>query len=298
MARIKGEMDKASRKTLLKMQRNEITEHHIYTRLARSVKDAANRKILVKVAADELRHYGKIREVTGAEVRPDRAKILFYTFLSSVFGLSFGLKLMESGESLASKLYKGASREIAVLASFYADEVRHERSLLGILSEEWLEYAGSIILGLNDALVELTGALAGLTFALQNNRLVALAGLVTGLAASLSMAASSYLSAKEDAGEQSVKKPLKSALYTGVTYVVTVTLLIIPYFTIPNPFAALIVTLGIAFAIIFLYTFYITTAKGLKFFRRFIEMAAISFAIAAISFFAGLGLKTVLGVDV
>ena len=75
------------------------------------------------------------------------------------------------------------------------DEDRHESQLLGMLDEERLQYVGSMVLGLSDALVELTGTLAGLTFALQNNRLVALSGLITGISATLSMTSSEYLSA-------------------------------------------------------------------------------------------------------
>jgi len=73
-----------------------------------------------------------------------------------------------------------------------------------------------MVLGLNDALVELTGTLAGLTFALKNTRLIALSGLITGIAATLSMAASEYLSART---EQESSRALKSSLYTGGAYV-------------------------------------------------------------------------------
>ena len=92
------------------------------------------------------------------------------------------------------------------------------------INEERLNYTGSIVLGLNDALVELTGTLAGLTFALQNTKLTALAGLITGIAASFSMAASEYLSQRSE-GES--ERASTSALYTGVAYICTVALLIL-----------------------------------------------------------------------
>ncbi|MBN2739087.1 MAG: VIT1/CCC1 transporter family protein [Spirochaetales bacterium] len=279
------------------MQKNEITEYWIYKKLAESTKDEHNRKVLAGIAQDELRHYKTLEKATQKPAKPSRFKILFYTLISKIFGLSFGLKLMEKGESIASRIYEEFSTSTKELKALSIDEQRHEKDLLNILSEERLEYAGSIILGLNDALVELTGALAGLTFALQNNKLIALAGLVTGFAASLSMAASGYLSSKEEAEQNQAKSPIKAALYTGITYVMTVILLILPYFLFANVFVSLAVTLGTAITIIFLYTFYITTAKGLKFWGRFLEMAIISLVIAAIGFFAGLGLKIFLGVE-
>jgi hypothetical protein len=105
-----------------------------------------------------------------------------------------------------------------------ADEEKHEEELMGMLDEESLRYAGSVVLGLNDALVELTGALAGLTFAFRDSRTIALAGLITGISASFSMAASDYLSTKAD---EDGKNPLRSAIYTGLAYIVTVFILII-----------------------------------------------------------------------
>jgi VIT1/CCC1 family predicted Fe2+/Mn2+ transporter len=61
---------------------------------------------------------------------------------------------------------------------------------------------------------------------------------------------------------------------------------------------SLLVTVLLAVLIIFFYTFYITTAKALSFWGRFLEMAIISVGIAIISFFVGLVLKKFLGVDV
>ncbi len=115
------------------------------------------------------------------------------------------------------------------------DEDAHEQQILALLDEEHLRYTGSMVLGLNDALVELTGALAGFTLALQDTRLIALTGSITGIAAALSMAASEYLSTK---AEGMGKDPLKAALYTGIAYILTVLLLIAPYLLFANYYLA------------------------------------------------------------
>ena len=112
------------------------------------------------------------------------------------------------------------------------------------------------------------------------------------------MAASGYLSSREDDTKTDVKNPVKAALYTGIAYIITVIFLIAPYFIFSNVYVSLGVTLLVAIVIIFLYTFYITTAKGLNFRKRFTEMAVISISIAIIGFLAGIGLKAFLGVDV
>ncbi len=175
---------------LLKAQKNEITEYHIYTRLANSIKDRHNSEVLRKIANDEKAHYEVWKNYTGQEVKPDRRRIFFFFWISRIFGLTFGIKIMENGEEEAQINYRAIEEYVKDAKKIAKDEDAHEKELIALIEEERLDYVGSIVLGLNDALVELTGALAGLTFALQNTRLIALAGLITGIAASFSMAAS------------------------------------------------------------------------------------------------------------
>ena len=164
-----------------------------------------------------------------------------------------------------------------------------------MLDEESLKYAGSVVLGLNDALVELTGTLAGLTFALQNTRLIALAGLITGISASFSMASSEFLSVKSEGGEL---KPGRAALYTGIAYIFTVILLVLPYILIQSYLAALIATISIAILIIAIFNYYISVAKDFYFRKRFLEMAGISLGVAAISFIVGYFVRIAFGIDI
>ncbi|NTV23983.1 MAG: rubrerythrin family protein [Nanoarchaeota archaeon] len=285
-------MDNKNRKVLA-AQKNEITEHLIYKKLSEMIKEKKNKELLEKISDDELKHYRYWKSITGQDTEPDRLKVIFFTAVSYVFGLSFGLKLMENGEKLAQDAYSGF--EYPSSKNIMMDEQKHEREILGMLEEEKLEYASSIVLGLNDALVELTGALAGFTFALQNGKLIGIIGLITGVAASMSMAASGYLSSKE---EENDKAPIKSAIYTGVAYIITVFLLVLPFFLISNVFLSLALTMCTALLIIFSYTFYIAVAKGYTFWRRFIEMGMISLTVAGISFGLGFLIKAYFGVDI
>ncbi|MBU2639530.1 MAG: VIT1/CCC1 transporter family protein [Nanoarchaeota archaeon] len=278
---------------ILKAQKNEITEYKIYSYLSKKIKEGYNKKILKKIADDELKHYNFWKRLSKKDVKANFLRVYWYIFLATVFGLSFTLKFMENGENMAVKIYNGLKNKYKI-NSIIKDERVHERRLLNLIKEEKIEYAGSIVLGLNDALVELTGALAGLTFALQNAHIVAISGFIIGIAASLSMAASGYLSSKEG-GE---KNPLKSALYTGIAYVITVLLLIAPYVFLHTLYLALASTLTIAILIIAGYTFYITTAKNLKFWRRFLEMTIISLTVALITFSIGFLVRRWFGIEV
>ena len=164
-----------------------------------------------------------------------------------------------------------------------------------MIEEKKLEYVGSIVLGLNDALVELTGTLAGLTFALQNTRLIAIAGLITGIAASFSMAASQYLSTKAD---NNGSNAIASSFYTGLAYIFTVVILILPYFLFTNYFICLGLTLTLAVLVILFFNYYISVAKDLNFSKRFWEMFIISMGVAAFTFGIGYLVRIFLGIDI
>jgi VIT1/CCC1 family predicted Fe2+/Mn2+ transporter len=281
----------ALRPELLAAQRNEITEHRVYSKLAKSVRDPHNREILERIARDELRHYGFFKGQTGIDLAPSRWRSSAYLLISKVFGITFGLKLMERGEEKAQATYQRIAEHLQGIRAIAADEHDHEKELVGLLDEERLRYVGSVVLGLNDALVELTGALAGLSLALRTARLVAVAGLITGIAASFSMAASEYLSTKSEGGP---RNPVKSMIYTGVAYVLTVLFLIMPFLFLTNVYHSLAVTIFNAIVVILVFTFYISVAKDQPFKRRFLEMAGISLGVAGLSFCIGLLVRTVL----
>jgi VIT1/CCC1 family predicted Fe2+/Mn2+ transporter len=297
----KGEtmLDSQARERILCLQRNEITEHLIYRKLSLAVRDAGNQRVLDRISKEEFEHYHFWKRLTQADVQPSRWQVWKYFIISRILGITFGIKLMERGEKGAQVVYGEIARQIpdareGILGLVQSEE-EHEKQLINLIDEERLRYVGSMVLGLNDALVELTGALAGLTLALRETRLIAMAGLITGIAASLSMAASQYLSTKtEGDGED----PLRATLYTGFSYILTVIFLIFPFFVFQNPYVCLAFTLCNAIAVIFVFTFYISIAKDIPFRKRFFEMSIVSLGIAAISFGIGFLVKAFLNVDV
>ena len=283
------------RKKVILFQQTEITEYHIYKRLSKRIKSEENAKILDQIAEDELRHYKGWKEYTKEEVPPRWFFVWFYYIVSMLFGFTFGVKLMEMGEQAAQKNYADVAKAIPEATKYQAEEDKHEHQLIEMLDEERLQYAGSVVLGLNDALVELTGALAGLTLALQNTKLIALSGLITGIAASLSMAASEYLSTRS---EKTSKHPVRAAIYTGIAYITTVTLLILPYLLLDNYYIDLAISLSTAVIIIAVFNYYISVAKGESFRERFIEMAGLSLSVAAFSFVIGYFIRLWLGIEI
>jgi VIT1/CCC1 family predicted Fe2+/Mn2+ transporter len=283
------------RKQVLKFQRTEITEHHIYARLTKKVNSAENAQIMEKISQDELRHYDEWKRYSQQDIQPDWSKVWWYYLISRVFGYTFGIKLMEQGEQEAQHNYAQIASTIPDAGRLQHEENVHEEQLIGMLNEERLQYAGSVVLGLNDALVELTGALAGLTLALQNVKLIALSGLITGIAAAMSMAASEYLSTRS---EDTDKHPGRAAVYTGIAYIGTVFLLILPYLLFDNYYFDLAWALTTAVIIIAVFNYYISIAKGEPFRARFLEMAGLSLGVALFSFVIGYFIRQWLGIEV
>lgn len=288
-------LDSEQIKLIKQFQKNEITEYYIYSRLSRSIKSKKNAKILQDIGDDEMRHYLFWKKFSNADVRPNKLRIFKYFWIAKIFGITFGIKLMEKGEEGAQEAYKKVCEFIPEAQQIVDDEDAHEKELIGMLEEKKLEYVGSIVLGLNDALVELTGTLAGLTFALQNTKLIAVAGLITGIAASFSMAASEYLSTKT---EGNGSKALASSFYTGLAYIFTVIILILPYFLFTNYFVCLGMTMTFAVLVILLFNYYISVAKDLDFKKRFWEMFIISMGVAAFTFGIGYLVRIFIGVDI
>ncbi|NLM68891.1 MAG: rubrerythrin family protein [Firmicutes bacterium] len=278
------------------LQQNEVTERQIYLNLAKRVKKESDRATLRRIAGEEAKHAETWRRYTNKKLKPQWIKVWFYTIVSIILGYTFAIKIMEKGEKVAQQNYGQLLSEVPEAEQILREEEEHEEALIAMLDEDRLQYVGSMVLGLNDALVELTGTLAGLSFALQNNKLVALSGLITGISATLSMASSEYLSARSEGSTDAYK----SALYTGVMYIFAVVFLVLPYLLYPvdQYLAALITMLAIVVIIIFAFTYYISVAKDLPFKKRFAEMATISLSVAVLSFLVGFIVKYFLGIDI
>lgn len=275
-------------------QRTEITEYHVYKSLSRRMK-GKNREVLEKIAQDEKRHAGVWRRYTGMDQAPDRLMMFWYLLLAYVFGVTFAIKIMERNEGSAEETYGSVAGILPEAAELMYEEEEHEKALIDLLDEERLKYIGSMVLGLNDALVELTGALAGFTFALADGRVVGVAGLITGVAATLSMGASEFLSQRTDSGDLN---PLKAAVYTGIAYLVTVALLVTPFFIAASVYFALSWSLFHALIVILLFSYFVSVVKETPFRPAFLEMAAISLGVAAISFLIGLIARRFIPVDI
>jgi len=278
------------------VQKEEITAHHIYNNIAKKIKSDSNKKILKNIANDEKKHSAIWMKYTHKDATPNKLKVFWYSLISKILGFTFAIKLLERGEEISAKHYAILSKEIPEALNILQEEERHEDELIAMLDEEKLKYVGSIVLGLNDALVEITGTLAGLILAIQNTKIIALLGLVTGISATISMASSDYLASRSEGR----KDAAKSATYTGISYIVTVLLLVLPFLIFNNSeyILATIVMVLTTLLIIAAFNYYISVAQDAPFKKRFFEMASISIGVSFIAFIIGVAIKHFLGISI
>ncbi len=278
---------------LLDFQRDEITSYYTYMKISDRL-SGENRELIKRIAEDELRHYEIIRRFTGRDIKPDKVKIFLYSVLSMIFGLTFMIKLMERSEGRAQKGYEELLRVSQEFKGVIDDELEHEEKLANMIKEERVEYIGSMILGLSDALVELTGSLAGFSMALQSSKYIAAAGLITGIAASLSMSASEYLSRKSELRGN----PFRGAFYTGITYITVVIFLILPFLLMEDILSALLSMLSLASIMIVLFSVYLAIIRERSIMRSALEMLFISLGVAALSYTIGIAARGILGLSI
>jgi VIT1/CCC1 family predicted Fe2+/Mn2+ transporter len=279
---------------------DEYKAYLIYSALADVEKDPELRRLLRDLAKHELEHYKfwlKLSSKKEFSVNP--LEIFIVKLMRIVLGLTFVAKFLELKEKSAiagyTEFLKGAESKVKSKAkSIIAEETGHEHSMRGLIKEERVAFISSIILGLNDAMIELTGALVGFSFMFANPPLVAVTGLVTGIAASLSMAASAYM----QASHEEKKDAKKAAAYTGTSYIIVVLLLVAPFFLVQNVHSALAIMAATVFVIIASISYYSSVIFERDFKRQFGKMLLFSVGVSIISFALGSLFRAVSGVNV
>ena len=293
------QFSKQQMKCLIKFQRMEITERYLYLAVAKKARrKKENRDMILGIAEEELKHYNIWKKYSGQDVPPNYFAVFFGSLFTFIVGYVFMLKWMEKR---ADALF--TEKNLALLAPvipevelvIMQDEHRHESEILSLVDREALRFVGSIVLGLNDALVEMIGSLAGFTFAYQDAKLIAITGFITGVAASLSMAASEYLSLKSEGRPDAIT----ASVFTGAAYIIVVLLLIAPYILMPHQvYLALAMVVCTVLLIILMFNYYMAVVQSTPLWPRFLEMAVISLGVAGVSFIIGILAKTLWHIDV
>ncbi len=273
---------------------DEYSDYMLYDRLSRTVEaESPYSEALRELSATERRHYEFWkRYVPEEKPKLSKSKLYWVLLLRKVLGLTFASRYLDRHESKVIGEYRGLASMIpeADKKEFDAmvdDEVSHEKEFELRIETTAVRYISFIVLGLADALVEITGIHAGSLGLYSRTEIAGLAGIVAGAAASLAMASAAFAQAK-----QGFKGSARlSATYTGVSYFVTAVVLAAPYFLTKNMLYALSASLSLGVAILALTSYYssIITTKPFK--RDFLEILAIMFAVTVVLYIFGYSVR-------
>ncbi|MDA4126972.1 MAG: VIT1/CCC1 family protein [Thaumarchaeota archaeon] len=268
----------------------EFSDHALYDRLAKTVqKDSPFADVLKQLSATELEHYEFWRKyVPGKEPRLAKLKLYWVLFLRRFFGLTFATRYLDRHEGDVVKEYGSVAHLIPVsdknaFDQMVADEKEHENAFAQKIESSTISYISFVVLGLADALVEISGIHAGSLGFYDRTEIAGLAGVIAGAAASMAMASAAFAQAK-----QGFKGSARlSAAYTGVSYFITAIVLATPYFLTTNMIYALSSSLSLAVLILVLTTYYSTVIQSRPFSRDFLEILAILFGATIVLYAFG-----------
>ena len=269
---------------------DEFSDFTLYDRLSRTVNsNSPYKQVLMDLSATEHRHYEFWRKYAPEEKpRLARLKLYWVLFLRRFLGLTFATRYLDRHEANVVHEYQALARMIpesdkAAYEEMVADEREHEKAFAMKVESSAVQYISFVVLGLADALVEISGIHAGWLGLFEKTEIAGLAGVIAGGAASLAMASAAFAQAK-----QGFKGSARlSAIYTGVFYFITAIILATPYFLTASMLLALFSSLTLAVLILAMTTWYSIVIQQKPFLKDFVEILVILFGATILVFSLG-----------
>ncbi len=286
--------------------KDEYGDYIIYQALAKSHRNRRRPQrqrladIFQKLSETEYRHYQFWKKYSpNSEAHVSKLKLYGIILLEKILGATFAVKFLERHEKATIKEYENITKYIppddkSEFEEMLKDEKEHETSLAKQVQSGFVIYMSFVVLGLADAIVEISGIHAGSLGVYSSTELTGLAGIIAGAAASMAMASAAYAQAKQ--GFQG--SPGFSALMTGVSYFVSAILLASPYFLTKHAILAMSVSLSIAVVILAFTNFYNSIITSANFLRDFLELAGIMFGATIILFIFGQVIRHAFGITI
>ena len=283
---------------------DEFTDHLVYKKLSAIEKTESNRQMLLRLSEQEQVHF-KFWSNYLDGYHPRVKKYFIFTMLvfRRLLGLTFTVKLLERHEDKVIQEYKRFAETIPLqererLNSIIDDEEEHEKFFVSQINESVVKYMSFIVLGLADAIVEITGVHAGFLGVTSSTLIAGIAGLVVGVAAASSMASAAYLQSKQvHPNQEQTRSPIISAITTGIAYISTVIILALPYFFTEGMAYAFGVSVALALAMTAFFTFYSSVILEKKFARELLEGVGLTLGTAFITFMFGSWLGSFFGIS-
>ncbi len=277
---------------------DEYSDYLLYNALAMQEKDPNNKTALEKLSQHEHGHYLYWKKFAPSyEPVVSPFFLLRFRWMRRLFGLTFTVKFLERHEHVVIEEYKKIAETMAPdervkLEKIIQDEKEHEIFFVSQIKETVIKYIGFIALGLADAIVEITGVHAGFLGVTSSTLFAGISGLIVGFSAAISMGSAAYLQAKQDPS----RSAWASAVTTGISYILSVILLAIPYFLTQNMSLAFVFSILVGMSLIALLTFYSAVVFDRRFLREFLETVGLMLFTAGASYLLGLFIGKAFGI--
>ena len=282
---------------------DEYTDYLVYKRLSESSRTKSPRlkDALSRLAETERGHYEFWKKyVSDLKIHASNRTIYLTLLFRFIFGMTFAVKYLENHESVVIQRYKSISQLIPEpdkqrFNEIVKDEQEHEKMFMNEMQSSYVKYISFVVLGLADAIVEISGIHAGSLGIYSSTELTGLAGIVAGASASIAMASAAYAQAKQGEFKGS---PSISAVATGISYFVNAVILATPYFLTKTMSAAIGTSIVFAIIIIAFTSYYNSVVSEGNFKRDFAELAGIMLGASGALFVFGLLIRSVLGISI
>jgi VIT1/CCC1 family predicted Fe2+/Mn2+ transporter len=202
--------------SILEFYKGELLDSEMYSKFAKYEKNKGLKSAFEKLAEIEKTHanfwkkLGENKKLDFSKIKISRLKMWSLILMRRLFGLGIAIKLLEGNEDKAvlkyyeySKTEAPDSVEFKSIKSIVVDELVHEAFFVWDEKEMNVENVRDSIYGVSDGLVEVLAAVSGFAGLIENSMIIAITGLIVGVAGTLSMTAGAYLSSKSQKELQS-----------------------------------------------------------------------------------------------
>ncbi|WP_461866587.1 VIT1/CCC1 transporter family protein [Thermococcus sp.] len=192
--------------------KDEYADSVLYAHLAKSEDDEEIKEEFLRLSNIESKHakfwHDFIKRHEGEAPKPSVKRLTIFSvkLLRKILGPGSLASLLEMGENSAIQKYfkylttyanRFSEDEMKEIKEVILDELEHERFFYESKQRFHTENIRDLVLGMNDGLVEILGAVTGLSAVYPNNpQLVGISGLIVGVAGALSMAIGTFISVR------------------------------------------------------------------------------------------------------
>lgn len=289
----------------------ELYQSELYMRFSEHEKDIELRRILIELSKEDSNHAmlwgAKAQDLHKKRVGNLRFRVML--LLRKTLGLELAIKLIDYKEyEIKAKIKKQCPpRDIAEADRIIKYEESKEGRLKSrILSRnKILANVRDVVFGMNDGLVEILAATAGIGAAIQQPYLVLISGSIVAISGTLSMAGGAYLSTeyqntieKKENVKNKWHSPKSSAAYVGVAYIFGALFPLLPFIFGMYGYAAIAMSVAITAVVLIITSAIISIVSDTPIIERISKTLAITLGIALITIVIGAAARHYLKISV